>query len=190
MRWYLDGRSGRGCVRRRPHPVGDLRRPRSRSLRARRGALRGGIPFPIRPRSRTRWDASASAMARRSWRTTTPQAPTRRGLVWMLRVLGEEAAARRRLGPGRVHGRSTHQRHRRRRRSPHGPGRPEAIIDADALAAAIERGEVTALDARAGERYRGEIEPVDTRAGHIPGARNLPWASLFDPDTGRFRSQR
>jgi thiosulfate/3-mercaptopyruvate sulfurtransferase len=54
--------------------------------------------------------------------------------------------------------------------------RTDDMIEADELAARL--GKVTVVDARAPERYRGDVEPVDPVAGRIPGAVNLPYASL------------
>jgi thiosulfate/3-mercaptopyruvate sulfurtransferase len=69
---------------------------------------------------------------------------------------------------------------------------PAALDLADRWSRVIERddlanrlGELVLVDVRAPERYRGDVEPVDPVAGHIPGALNIPAASMFAPD-GRF----
>jgi thiosulfate/3-mercaptopyruvate sulfurtransferase len=59
------------------------------------------------------------------------------------------------------------------------------VLDADSAASLARTGVL--IDARIGPRYRGETEPIDTVAGHIPGAVNVPYADLVQPD-GRLRS--
>ncbi len=64
--------------------------------------------------------------------------------------------------------------------------RPELLIDAERIAAALEAGDtgLQLLDARGPGRFRGdEDEPrPGMRAGHIPGARNTPYRSFLDDD--------
>ena len=63
---------------------------------------------------------------------------------------------------------------------------PEQIVTKDEILAGIE---TPLLDARGRPRFEGsEADPrPGVAAGHIPGARNLPFAELYNPD-GTFRS--
>ncbi|MGV8953664.1 MAG: 3-mercaptopyruvate sulfurtransferase [Cypionkella sp.] len=58
------------------------------------------------------------------------------------------------------------------------------VKDVTQVAHAAKLGEAVIIDARAAARFRGEApEPrPGLRSGHIPGAKNVPFASLLNPD--------
>ena len=58
------------------------------------------------------------------------------------------------------------------------------VKDVSQVAAAAKLGDWQIVDARPAGRFRGELpEPrPGLRAGHIPGALNLPYANLLNPD--------
>ncbi len=60
--------------------------------------------------------------------------------------------------------------------------------DARDVLAASEGGGVFVLDARDEEQYTGAVARGRARAGHVPGAAHLHSGSLFDPESGTFRS--
>jgi thiosulfate/3-mercaptopyruvate sulfurtransferase len=62
--------------------------------------------------------------------------------------------------------------------------RPEMLIDARGVAAALARGK-RLVDVRGAERFAGTVEPIDPVAGHVPGAINLPYLQNLDAH-GRF----
>ncbi|TNC49832.1 3-mercaptopyruvate sulfurtransferase [Rubellimicrobium rubrum] len=72
------------------------------------------------------------------------------------------------------------------------PLRPDATLvrAAEDVAATLRDGSATVLDARPAPRFQGTApEPrPGLRAGHMPGALNLPFASVLDPD-GTMKSR-
>jgi thiosulfate/3-mercaptopyruvate sulfurtransferase len=62
--------------------------------------------------------------------------------------------------------------------------RPDLIADREEVLAAIDDNAVRLIDALPAESYRGEM-PLYDRSGHIPGAANIPAASLLD-ESGRY----
>lgn len=64
--------------------------------------------------------------------------------------------------------------------------RPDLVRARDQVRAALETGSAQVVDARSAARFTGaepEARP-GLRAGHMPGARNLPFGLLSNPDTG------
>lgn len=62
--------------------------------------------------------------------------------------------------------------------------RPSMVRDYTDVSAALKSGSAQIADARSASRFRGEeAEPrPGVRAGHMPGARNVHYASLLNPD--------
>ncbi len=107
-------------------------------------------------------------------------------LVWMLRILGQDAA----LLDGGIGAWDgplvTNPTQPTAVECAVRPWPADAVVDADQALAHAGAGGVLA-DSRAAERYRGEVEPIDPRAGHVPGAINLPFSSNLQAD-GTFKS--
>ena len=61
---------------------------------------------------------------------------------------------------------------------------PALVADLSQVMSVLTDGGAQVLDARSGPRFRGEeAEPrAGLRSGHMPGARNLPWASIVGPN--------
>lgn len=184
VRWYLDGRDGRAAYA-AGHVPGARYVDLDAVLAGPPGGPAGRHPLPA-PEGFAAglaaagvgdddvvvaYDDAASVPASR--------------LVWMLRVLGNEAAvadgglrawlaaagAADRLESGWPAVTPAARRPR--------PWPAEATLDADGVAALVAVGGVVA-DSRAAARYAGEPHPLDTASGHVPGAVSLPFDGALD----------
>lgn len=61
----------------------------------------------------------------------------------------------------------------------------DVIVDSRYVAANLQKRGIDVVDARAPEFYSGESTAPGKRSGHIPGAVNLPYSTLTDPQ-GKF----
>ncbi len=79
-----------------------------------------------------------------------------------------------------------------RKRSPKGSITPaprkEIVADAAWVSSHLFQPGVTILDARAPEFYTGKESDGNPRDGHIPGATNLPYLSVVNEDTNKFKT--
>src|SRR5262249_53920878 len=62
------------------------------------------------------------------------------------------------------------------------------IVDADWVRANLNKPGVAILDARAAKFYSGEDAGQMPRAGHIPSARSIPFSSLVEESSNKFKS--
>lgn len=184
VRWYLDGRSGHdayleghiagaiwvdldahlsahGAPAHGRHPL-----PTAESFAASLGVLGIGPDDPVVAYD----DLNGTAAGR---------------MVWMLRVLGHDAAL---LDGGLGSWTGATETVPSTRAACECPVRawPDgAFVDIDGAADAGASPETVLIDARGGDRYRGETEPIDPRPGHVPGAVNVPMTDNLGPE-GRF----
>lgn len=99
-------------------------------------------------------------------------------LVWMLRVLGVEAAL---LDGGLAAGGEPLETGPTDATPARFTARPWPAARLAGIDELQDGGRVL-LDARNRDRYAGAFEPVDPRPGHIPGARNLPARETLDAE--------
>ena len=184
VRWYLDGRSGHDAYL-EGHIAGAIWVNLDEHLSAHGAPGLGRHPLP----TAEHFAASLGSLG------IGPDDPvvayddlggTAAGrMVWMLRVLGHDAAL---LDGGLGSWTGATETAPSTRAACECPLRawPDgAFVDIDGAAAAGASPDVVLIDARGADRYRGETEPVDPRPGHIPGAVNVPMTDNLGPE-GRF----
>lgn len=175
VRWYLDGRSGRAAYE-AGHIPGAVFVDLDTALSRRADPAEGGrhpLPEP---------EEFAAAMAALGIgdRDTVVGYDDDGGaiaarLVWMLRVIGHDAAV---LNGGLQawdEDLSTESAVRAPARFTARPWPPDRLATIDDAAVAADL-----IDARARDRYLGAPDDHDPRAGHIPGARSVPCRENLD----------
>ena len=106
-------------------------------------------------------------------------------LVWMLRILGCDAALLDGGIKGYPHQLETGNFRRLSVFRPIVQWPSEFLATADDAAAAGSNKVDVLVDSRTSDRFFGENEPVDPKAGHIPGALNAPFGDNTNDD-GKF----
>ncbi|SDL58020.1 sulfurtransferase [Tessaracoccus oleiagri] len=181
VRWYLDGRSGADAYA-AGHVPGAVFLDLDEWLTATPSPEEGRHPLPGPERfaeglRRAGIDDDTVVVA-----YDDAGGATAARLVWLLRVLGHDAAlldGGLQAWPGDL---STEPSVPEPGNFSAQPWPAEAFVGIDDVT-----GAPFLVDVRAAERYRGETEPVDARAGHVPGAINLPTTGNLGED-GRFLS--
>jgi thiosulfate/3-mercaptopyruvate sulfurtransferase len=181
VRWYLDGRSGRETYE-RGHLPGATFVDLDTTLAAPPSAAAGRHPLPTPATFAAGLGAAGIGDADTVIAYDDQGGVVAARLVWMLRVIGHEAAVldggiqawdgALETGPSKRAAATFRPR----------PWPDQRLISIEEIPAS----EALLLDAREPPRFRGEIEPIDPRAGHIPGAVSLPCRENLDPD-GRLR---
>lgn len=65
---------------------------------------------------------------------------------------------------------------------------PKLVVDAAWVSANLSKPKVVILDARDAKFYTGAEKGMMPRAGHIPSAKSIPFSSLIEDSTNKFKS--
>lgn len=192
VRWYLDGRSG-AAAHAAGHIPGAVWVDVDRDLAAPPSRAEGRHPFPTP-------EHFASAMERVGIGDDSVVVAyddagglSAGRLVWMLRLLGHDAALLDGgipswTGPLETSDAAGSPTAHRAATFTARPWPARVLVDIEE--ARIQAGDPDApavIDARAAERFRGEVEPTDAPPGHVPGAVSAPLGENLTR-SGTFRS--